>query len=250
MKNLGLCVGINKYPQSPLSGCVNDAYDWGGLLASKDYDVRYLLDGDATLVNIREALKELVSRASYRDRVVFQYSGHGTYAPDMNSDEVDRQDEAICPVDCFNVGMLYDDEIGDILESRPYGVRLLQISDSCYSGTVSRLFGVGAQANAKAKFLPPQMLPRRAKPAASRSLIRRRNLLMSGCTDAEYSYDAWFGSRPNGAFSRVALDALRQAPTSYKSWHSIIRQTLPSSDFPQTPLLEGTYYKKRWTPLV
>ena len=26
-------------------------------------------------------------------------------------------------------------------------------------------------------------------------------LLMAGCQDTEYSYDAWFQSRPNGAFT-------------------------------------------------
>src|SRR3989304_1432528 len=37
-------------------------------------------------------------------------------------------------------------------------------------------------------------------------------LLMAGCQDTEYSYDAYFRGRPNGAFTFVALRALAALP--------------------------------------
>lgn len=249
MSKTALCVGINSYPGATLQGCVNDADDWGKLLTGRGYDVHRMVDGDATMKNIRDELKLMVGSLRYRDRFVFQYSGHGTYATDKNGDEPDQQDEAICPVDCFSVGMFYDDEIGAILQSRAFGARILQISDSCFSGSVSRFAGVRPNPMGKIKFLPPHTMPYRPKQSTPRGLTLRSNLLMSGCTDEEYSYDAWFGSRPNGAFTRAAIDMLMHSPGSYRSWHTQIMSRLPSEAYPQTPVLEGSYYKKSWAPL-
>jgi hypothetical protein len=249
-----LIVGINAYPPgNTLSGCVNDAYDMQKVLSEKDYQVTRLIDGQATLGNIVRELKDLVSRARYGDRIVFTYSGHGTWAKDASGDEPDRRDEAICPVDCFDNGMLFDDEIGSILGERKFGVRALQFSDSCFSGSVSRFAGVGATVpGAKAKFLPAELIAPRTRTVQKR-LFTRPHLLMSGCTDQEYSYDAWYGTpaRANGAFTRTAIDVLnRHNPRTYQDWHHLIRQILPNDDYPQSPVLEGSASRARWGVLT
>ena len=71
---------------------------------------------------------------------------------------------------------------------------------------------------------------------------------MSGCQDTEYSYDAWFMGRPNGAFTFVALKALAGLPASatYRDWHAAVRKKLPSQQYPQSPNLYGTSSMKKW----
>jgi hypothetical protein len=82
-------------------------------------------------------------------------------------------------------------------------------------------------------------------------LSRGTALLISGCADTEFSYDASFAGRPNGAFTRVALDALSKlgGDATYADWHTAIRATLPSADYPQTPQLMATRHQRRWRVL-
>ena len=81
---------------------------------------------------------------------------------------------------------------------------------------------------------------------------RHAGLLMAGCQDTEYSYDASFQGRPNGAFSFVALRELAKLPASasYQRWHDAIRKALPSQQYPQTPNLYGTKSMKAWKVFV
>lgn len=70
------------------------------------------------------------------------------------------------------------------------------------------------------------------------------DLLMAGCEEGpdHFSYDANFNNRPNGAFTYFALRALKTLPAnaSYRDWHSAIRRSLPSTNYPQKPQLVGT----------
>ena len=70
--------------------------------------------------------------------------------------------------------------------------------------------------------------------------------------DTEYSYDASFGNRPNGAFTRVALDTLSKLGTqaTYAEWHRAIRAALPSADYPQTPQLMASRHQRQWPVLA
>ena len=73
-------------------------------------------------------------------------------------------------------------------------------------------------------------------------------MLIAGCQDTEYSYDAYFKGRPNGAFSFVALQALAKLPAGaiYQDWFRKIRTMLPSRQYPQTPNLYGSSSMKKW----
>jgi hypothetical protein len=62
------------------------------------------------------------------------YSGHGGQVPDVTGDEDDKQDETWCLYD----GQLLDDELYYELSRFAAGVRILVLSDSCHSGTVTR----------------------------------------------------------------------------------------------------------------
>ena len=47
--------------------------------------------------------------------------------------------------------------------------------------------------------------------------------------------------RYNGAMSRYAIDAIRANPgATFEEFFAVLRQTLPSQEYPQTPQLEGS----------
>jgi hypothetical protein len=254
---IALCVGINQYSDTryTLNGCVNDAKDWGALLESRGYQVTYLLDDAATRANIITALSNHVARLGYRDRLVFTYSGHGSWIPDQNGDEVDGRDEALVGQD---LRLITDDELYPLLSNRAYGSRVTTISDSCHSGTVTR--GLAAFEPTEGadlpRFISPALLDvapfedivTAAKSGTVKSISRNTGVLLSGAKDDEYSYDTSFNGRPNGALTRFAIDAFASGLT-YQQWFTSIRNSLPSSEYPQTPQLGGTYSQKRWVAL-
>ena len=68
-------------------------------------------------------------------------------------------------------------------------------------------------------------------------------ILISGCTDSEYSYDAEINGRWNGAMTAHAISVMRDGQT-YAEFYEKLREHLPSDDYPQTPQLEGTEANK------
>jgi hypothetical protein len=271
MAKRALCIGINDYPGtgSDLAGCVNDANDWAAALKVRGFSVRRLNDKKATGRAIREAIGGLLGRAKSGDLVVVQYSGHGSYVPDEDGDEPDGTDECLCPYDIRSKGPITDDDLFDLYSARPQGVRVLMIADSCHSGTVARFAPIktpptikGRHApQGKVRFLPPAVFLSRSDVAklGVRRAIRPSSppgryaaLLIAGCQDTEYSYDATFEGRPNGAFSFVALRCLASlsARATYRDWFAAIRKVLPSQQYPQTPNLYGSSSMKKWRVLV
>ncbi|MEW6363152.1 MAG: caspase family protein [Acidobacteriota bacterium] len=270
MAKYALCMGINNYPgtNSDLAGCVNDANDWAKALSNRGFAVKQLFDQQATGKAMRSAMLAAVTGASAGDLVVIQYSGHGSFVPDEDGDEPDGTDECLCPYDIGAKGPITDDELFEIYSARQQGVNLLMISDSCHSGTVARFAPITTPPTTKAKhapqrkvrFLPPSVFlaKRDAAKLGVRRAMRKSSppgryaaLLMAGCQDTEYSYDAYFQGRPNGAFTFVALRALSPLPANatYADWYRAIRDALPSQQYPQTPNLYGSKSMKKWKVL-
>lgn len=263
-----ICFGINDYPGtgSDLSGCVNDANDWRDALKARGFQVQTVLNKQATRQSILAAMKAEIQKAKSGDSIVFTYSGHGTFIPDADGDEADGTDECLVPHDIGTKGPITDDELFELFSGRARGVKLVFLSDSCHSGTVARfapittpptLSGGGTVPKRIVRFLPPAVFLSKSKInklGTSRALRRSSppgrygGLLMSGCLDAEYSYDAWFNGRPNGAFTFVALRALKNLKQSatYRDWYKAIRTALPSQQYPQTPNLYGSTSMKKW----
>lgn len=256
MAKHALTIGINDYPGSgaDLAGCVNDARDWAQALGERGFETLTLLDSMATGQAIRQAIRVTLERARPGDLVVVTYSGHGTWVPDTNGDEPDRRDEALCPWD-YQQDLITDDELFAVFTSARRTVRCVFISDSCHSGTVTRLAAPLFGDRGKVRFLPPEVVlsgerleRARTLPRLTRGRPRASALLLAGCADIEYSFDTSFNGRPNGAFSRVAIDCLRQLPSgaTYRQWMAAVRRVLPSQDLPQTPQLYGGDHQKRW----
>jgi hypothetical protein len=162
MTKRALCIGINNYPGThmDLKGCVNDANDWAAELGARGFAVKKLLDSQATKVAMVDAFRTLIGEAVNGDVVVITYSGHGTYVPDINGDEVDGLDEALCPYDLQTGGAaLLDDEIHEMFAARKQGVRVVLISDSCHSGTVTRAAAADPDAGDAALHADGQLAP-------------------------------------------------------------------------------------------
>lgn len=271
MARHALCIGINDYPGtgSDLAGCVNDANDWWRVLVKRGFTVNKLFDQKATGRAIRNAIKSTLAKAKSGDLVVVQYSGHGSFVLDVNGDEPDGTDECLCPYDVSTKGPITDDELFELYSARKQGVRVLMLSDSCHSGTVAKFAPIMTPPTMKAKsapqrkvrFLPPSafLLKSEIAKLGVRRAIRRSSppgryaaLLMSGCQDTEYSFDAFFNGRPNGAFTFVALDTLASlsAKATYDDWFKAIRKVLPSQQYPQTPNLYGSKKMRKWRVLT
>ena len=244
-----LCVGINDYPgtQNDLSGCVNDCEEWGRLLVEKFGfgSVTKLINSQATIAAVKEALTNLISSSQAGDVLAITYSGHGSTVIDYNGDEPTGRDQTLYLYD----GNLIDDEIRSILSKLPDGVNITIICDSCHSGTVtramltSRLKICGAP---KPRYMPPKDA-KEASLAASLPVRKRvfytendmKEVLLSGCDSPEYSYDASF-DKPMGAFSYYATRILwKEQNLTYEQFHNKLRKSLPNRQYPQTPQCEG-----------
>ena len=66
---------------------------------------------------------------------MLSYSGHVGKLPDQNSDEIDKTDETWCLYD----RQFVDDELNNYLAGFKDGVSIVVLSDSCQSGTVTRI---------------------------------------------------------------------------------------------------------------
>lgn len=250
MKKVAICVGINNYPgtANDLQGCVNDARDWGNLLKSKFGfgKVTYLLDSAATSSAVISALKTAIAEAQSGDTLVFTYSGHGTSVADKNGDEADGKDEAMCLYDKF----LVDDDIRSVLDGVKEGVKFTIISDSCFSGTVTRAhLGEmdGEVGYKRARYMPPPTAEEAVLvarlPVKNRlfSTEDMKDVLITGCNDREYSYDTAINGKPNGAMTYNAIQSINSKPdATYEEFFAELRKRLPSKEYPQTPQLEGS----------
>jgi hypothetical protein len=261
MAKQALCVGINDYPgtNNDLSGCVNDANAWAALLAEHygfaRTDVKILLDAQATKSAIMAGLKALLAKSKAGDILVFMLAGHGTYVADESGDEEDY-DEAMCPHDCDR-NLILDDELRELFGGMANGVSLTVIADCCHSGTITRAAeGGGGADDRRARFLNPQAIGRKAladpraaaaKRAAKPTQTAMKEVLLSGCSPTEYSYDARLGDKYHGAMTFHALKAIAAAnhKISWADLHTRTRSLLDAARYPQHPQLEGTAANKK-----
>jgi hypothetical protein len=266
MAKKALCVGVNDYPGegSDLNGCVNDAKAWAELLI-KNYafssdTVKVLLDAQATKANIIDGLKKLLAGAKSGDVLVFTNSSHGTYLADTGGDEP-MYDEALCPYDC-DQNLIADDELRGLFSELPNGVAFTVISDSCHSGTVTRaainenIPWLKTPDDRRVRFLHPSLIGKSvlSNPfqTSDRTKVKypeskMKEVLLSGCTASEYSYDALIGGTYHGAMTYFAIQAIREAKykITYSQLSSRLLYLLDEAGYPQHPQLEGNSVNKK-----
>jgi len=256
-----LCVGINDYPVRglDLKGCVNDARSWAALLIAHfgfpAENVTLLLDSQATKRAILRRLDKLLDGAVRGDVIVFTNSSHGTYVADADGDEA-RYDEAMCPYD-MKKNLIVDDELRERFARIATGVRLTVISDSCFSGSVTRGDAIETPDDRRQRFVNPSLLGRREIAGVRRTAISRsaeryppskmHEVLVSGCRDDQYSFDARFGNVYHGAMTNFALEIIEAADYSISYadlWNRLVVR-LEEEGFDQEPQVEGKASSKR-----
>lgn len=252
MAKKAFCVGINEYPYEgfDLKGCVNDATTWADLLINHfdfpDSDVKIITNAEATRRNIVKGIHDLLIGAKPGDILVFTNSSHGSYLANLDQDE-DQYDEVICPYDIKD-NILVDDELRELFSAITEGVKLTVISDSCHSGTITRL--IPGRDERRKRFLNPSL---RGDPELEDPILAKprrygkypesgmREILITGCKDIEFSYDAKMGEIFHGAMSYSALQTIREA--NYKiTYAELVKQVnrkLKTAGFPQHSQLEG-----------
>jgi hypothetical protein len=158
----------------------------------------------------------------------------------------EKYDELICPYD-IDSNSIIDDELRELFSGIPAGVRMTVILDNCFSGSGTK---APAFMDLRPRFLPPSVRgkpellnPFAAKPK-SKDLFPQEGmneLLLSGCRDNEFSYDANFGGIFHGAMTYNAMDVILKAKykVTYEQLHRRINLRLTKGNINQHPQLEG-----------
>jgi metacaspase-1 len=183
------------------------------------------------------------------------YSGHGGQVPDRNGDEAtadageigetaDRYDETWVLYD----RMLVDDELWALWSLFPAKARIVMLSDSCHSGTVSRApLGPGTAPARKASVASRRMpldveertysAHRRTYDRIQRSVSPRSTAdvkatieLVSGCQDNQESLDG----RVNGLFTEQLLKTWNDGAFkgSVKRLRDVVSKRMPPTQTP------------------
>jgi len=176
------------------------------------------------------------------DLFVLSYSGHGGQLPDINRDEDDGMDETWCLYD----GELVDDELSQLWSTFQKDVRILVISDSCHSGTITKMARNNIykpEIEFTAKFMPSEIesttyfnnkefydeILENVKNVDSQN-IQASVKLISGCQDNQLSYDGSFNGRFTGALKRIWNGG--KFSGNYFSFYKQIMNSLPPDQTP------------------
>ncbi|WP_164200416.1 caspase family protein [[Micrococcus luteus] ATCC 49442] len=261
---ISIHVGLNSVdPQSyggwsgDLAACQFDAEDMFALATGEGFSANKLLTKEATSRALLEAIRSASDELEAGDILLLTYAGHGGRIPDTSGDEDDEMDETWVLYD----RQLLDDELHAAYAAFAPGVRLAIFSDSCHSGTVTRVGPPAAAGTVGAgpmQPLPSAGLRTRAMPpaVAQGDFLRRRALyesvpakssakddaetpsvdpqacivLISGCQDNQVSLD---GTR-NGLFTATLLTVWNggQFHGGYRRFRDRISARMPDTQSP------------------
>jgi metacaspase-1 len=272
-RGLSLHIGLNAVDPRHYAGwsgdlvaCEFDANDMAALAAAQKFKPTILLTRKATRTNVLKAIRGAAKTLRAGDLFLLTYSGHGGQIPDVSGEEEDKKDETWC----FYDGEFIDDELYNELGAFGEGVRILVLSDSCHSGTVTRARVPDATAGGgRSKMMPPSVAMRTytmhkkfydglqhavARGARARGTVdpdaaladlhagatnrltqlagklQGAVILISGCQDNQTSLDG----DHNGAFTEQLLKVWDSGAFkgTYKTFHAQIKSGLPSSQTP------------------
>jgi hypothetical protein len=269
-RGISLHIGLNGVSAAayegwdgPLAACEFDANDMAALSKTKGMKSTVLLTKKATRANLLSAMRSAAKSLKANDLFFMTYSGHGGQVPDVNHDEADRKDETWCLFD----GQLIDDELYFELSKFKAGVRILVLSDSCHSGSVTRELPPPPPPTGQRAKLMPDSVARRVyekhkafydklqtdvAKAAGKAVVDPdvalaqvgaagqatalvgsfdpAVILISGCQDNQTSMDG----DHNGAFTEQLLKIWNHGTFTgnYSSFHTRIRAGMPATQSP------------------
>lgn len=224
-----LLFGSNyKGTQNELYGCINDINAIRERLIKVGFtEINIISD----LTNIKptrnaivEGIKTLLKNAKDGDLIFIAYSGHGSNRIDNNKDEKDGRDELIIPCD---LNPISDDELKSIINTYlKKNVTLFGLFDSCFSGTILDL---------KYQYLDSLNYDMTTENNKNTETIGNV-IMISGCTDNQYSADAYIKNKPQGAMTWAFLETLNE--NNVLTWKQLVktmRDKLLISHFDQLP---------------
>jgi hypothetical protein len=246
----------------PLAACEFDARDMAGIAKAQGMTPTVILTRDATraktLAGIRAAAKQLKSG----DLFFLSYSGHGGQVDDVSGEEIDKLDETWCLYD----GELIDDELYLEFSRFAKGVRVLVMSDSCHSGTVTRAKpSITDTPSQRPKLMPPDIAKKvytdhkdpdtalghvtvssRLTKLAAKCKVAV--ILISGCQDNQTSMDG----DHNGAFTEQLLKVWNAGAFAgnYAQFSAKIKAHMPPTQSPNLFQLGPTAAFARGRPFT
>lgn len=162
-KALSLHIGLNAVDpdhyqgwSGELSACEFDARDMAALAKSQNMEATLLQTTAGTRGRVLTAIRSAAKSLKPGDLFFLTYSGHGGQIPDITGEEADKKDETWCLYD----GQLIDDELYLELARFAAGVRILVLSDSCHSGSVTRDGLPVTHGTGRSKLMPPAVAMR------------------------------------------------------------------------------------------
>jgi metacaspase-1 len=265
-----LLVGINRYPGgNQLNGCVNDTKLVYKICKDiyKFDQFKILTDEEGTKKKIIKELQWLVRGVNPGDTLLFHFSGHGSQVPVNDrtaSFEPDGLDEIICNIDLDWDRPIRDDDLGDMFERLPKGVKTTVILDSCHSGHGLKNPMPNGYKN-RYLYPPPSKMLRhghielnddlsyltsrdavnpvaRTKPFLVTKLNPGDAVLISGCKDNQYSADGDFNSIYHGALTFYLAQTLKEHnwKIGYADLVTLLNEKMDQNNFEQDPQLEGS----------
>ena len=247
-KGISIHIGLNKVDplqyagwDGTLNACEADAKDMRTLAKKQGFQAQHLLlTKNATAENVITAISNAARQLVKGDLLFLSYAGHGGQVRDTNFDEEDdRKDETWALFD----RQLVDDELYALWGSFEAGVRILVLSDSCHSGSVSREIPGSINGEPRARGMPLEVKRKAedahralyraiqvAHPGAETAKIRASVLLISGCMDDQTSKDGEHNGAFTGQLKQVWAGGKVQG--NYRHFRDLI---LAEMDEDQTP---------------
>lgn len=132
-RGIALLTGVKDVSNGGL-GCEHDVDNMAKVLSRDggEYTINILKTELATASAILTCIKSAADTLVAGDMFVFYFSGHGGQKPDVSGDEeADGQDETLCTY----ASEIVDDDLAALWPEFASGVRIVMLSDCCYSGT-------------------------------------------------------------------------------------------------------------------
>lgn len=254
-QGISLHLGLNRVDpvhyagwDGALTACEFDAKDMRDLAKSRGFKPTVLLTPQATSDAVQTAIVEASKKLVSGDIFFLTYSGHGGQVPDRNKDEPDGQDETWVLYD----RELVDDELWALWAKFKAGVRILVLSDSCHSGSVTRAMpprpGSDPGWARVGRLMPPAQALKvyrkhkklydgiqKVVPAGDKAVVKASVILISGCQDNQLSLD---GKR-NGLFTETLKKVWKKGAFkgSYRRFRDTIVQKMPPDQTPRYSLV-------------
>lgn len=244
-KSKALLFGLNynHIPEARLNGCINDVNLLGNFLTAKlNIPCTIYTDDnnlqDTSAVGITSRLGELALQ-TWKDKLDFvwiHFSGHGTYARDVNQDELDGKDECIVPSNFNRAGVVSDDVINRILSQCNPKTKVVLVFDCCHSGTICDL-----------KF-SWDVNTRKPQLENARTAYMGKLISISGCLDSQVSMDAYdiLGDKKYGGALTCCLYKLLSSGNTLYTKDALLfvkelRRLLKVNGFVQVPVISSSY---------